>query len=378
MDFIKNFQPTPMKLLKLAGILLAALVVLAVAAHMFAPRMPLSIMPSMPGSMAIYGNGNYDTDESYADYSSVSSGGSAGYDMAYSKEMEMGYNGTPGAGTVTLSARNVAPMPSSIAMPIAPMPPVAQTAPGADSEKFEVTEYSAQIETRKRQETCDAFTAIKAKDYVVFENSNAYDYGCSFTFKVEADHVEEILAWLKDLNPKYLNENTYTVKAQLDDFTSEEDILKKKLVEIDATLKSATTAYDEVTRLATQTRDAGSLASIIQSRIQIIQQLTQERIYINEQLDRLARSKADQLDHLDYTYFRVDVSENKFIDGTQLKDSWKQAMRDVVRVINEAIQGVTINLLALFFIVLQWALYALILLVIAKYAWQFAVRIWKS
>jgi hypothetical protein len=74
----------------------------------------------------------------------------------------------------------------------------------------------------------------------------------------------------------------------------------------------------------------------------------------------------------------VDVTENKYIDTQMLGESWKQALRDVVRVINDAVQGVTINLLALFFIVLQYALYALILLIIAKYGWAAAVKIWKS
>lgn len=368
MDFIKNFQPTPMNLLKLGGVLIAALLVLAIAAQIFAPRFPLSMTPGMPAGITIGGMAVIDSADSYS-----TAGYAGGGENAYYTMKEEGYNGS-----VTLSARNaMAPTPSSIDMPI--MPPVTPSPnTGADAEKFEVTDYSASIETRKLEQTCGKFADLKAKEYVIFDNSNAYDRGCSFTFKVEAAHVAEVLAWVKDLGPKYLNESTYTIKDQVDDYTSEEEILKKKLTEIDNTLKSATTAYDEVTRLATQTRDAQSLASIISSRLDIIQRLTQERLYINEQLDRLARSKSDQMDRLDYTYFRVDVTENTFVDTRMIKESWKQALRDVVRVINDAVQGVTINLIALFFILLQWTLYALILLVIAKYGWMFAKKIWNS
>ncbi len=370
MDFIKNFEPTPLKLAKLAAILAAALIVLAIAAQMFAPQFPLSIVPGNPGmaqtdasypsEMGVsYATDNYDGGYGYASAKAVSAPG-----VAYS---EMG-------GVATLSSRNVMAITN-----INPsVPPNPGSGAGGNAEDYEVTDYNATIETRKLDETCAAFTELKAKDYVVFENSNKYDTGCSYSFKVEHAHVQEVLAWVKDLDPRYLNENSYTIKKQVDDYTSEEDILKKKLAEIDDTLRSATAAYDQVTRLATQTQDASSLAQIIQSRIQIIQQLTQEKLNVSAQLERLSRAKADSLDHLDYTYFNVNVSESKYINGDAIKDSWKQSLRDVVHVINGAVQGVTINLIALFFLVLQYALYGLILLVIAKYGWMYAVKIWKK
>lgn len=371
MDFIKQFNPTPMNIAKLAAVLAAALVVLALAAQLFAPNLPLSIAPGMSG-MQGGSDGSYPSEMGISYSSDYADGG---YGYATAKEVSApGYYGE--ADMATLSSRNVMAI-SNINPSMPPYPSYGGTT-GADAEEFEVTEYSASIETRNREETCNAFTELKAKTYVIFENSNAYDRGCSFSFKVEQESVPEVLAWLKDLDPTYLNENTYTIKRQLDDFTSEEEILKKKLTEIDNTLASAISAYAEVTRLATQTRDAASLSQIIQSRIQIIQQLTQERLSVNEQLDRLSRAKADQLDHLEYTYFRVDVSENTYIDTRYLGESWKQALRDVVRVINDAVQGMTVNLLALFFIVLQWSLYALILLIIIKYGWHIARKIWNS
>lgn len=350
-NFIKDFRPTPVNIAKVAGLIVLALLVLAFVLQIFAPSLPVTLAPSMP---------------SRDDYASGGAGYGAtmGYDGDYAKyEESMTY---PGA---SLSTRNVAS---------SPLPPTYPQSSGNDAEKYEVTQYNASIETRRLEETCNEFAELKAKEYVVFENANAYDRGCSYTFKVERAHVEEVLGWLRAMNPKHLNENTYTIQSQVEDFTSEEEILKKKLAEIDRTLASATAAYDEVTRLATQTRDASSLASIISSRLDIIQRLTQERLNINEQLDRLARAKEQSLDGLEYTRFYVDVTENKFIDGKQLGESWKQAVRDLVRVVNEAIQGVTINLIALFFLLLQWALYALILLVIAKYGWQIAKRIWHS
>ena len=373
MHFIKNFQPTPLKLIQLGLVLLAALIVLSIAAQFFGTPMLTDLMPRPPHAETA---GAYPSEVGYS-YASDYADGGYGYATAkLASAPGIAFNGYGDTGAVTLSTRNVMAIKDSSA--IAPMPPEMGQTVGDDAEEYEVTDYSATIESHDSARTCDQFMDLKAKDYVVFENSNAYDEGCSFTFKVERTHVQEVLTWIKGLDPQYLTENTRTIKKQIDDFTSEEDILKKKLVEIDDTLKDATNAYADVTRIATQSNDAASLAQIIQGRIQIIQQLTQERININDQLDRLARAKEESLDHLDYTYFYVSVWENPYIDTDQIKESWKQSMRDVVRVINGAIQGVTINLIALFFLVLQYALYALILLVIAKYGWEIAVRIWKK
>lgn len=126
---------------------------------------------------------------------------------------------------------------------------------------------------------------------------------------------------------------------------------------------------------------AASLRSLgeggnIGSKIGIIERLTQERININERLDRLARAKADQLDGLDYTRFNINVYENKFVDGEQLKDSWKQALRDFVANLNQVLQDVTVNLVLLVLLLAQWLLYALIVLFVAKYGWKIGKNIW--
>lgn len=355
-----------MKLVQLGLVLIAALIVLSVAAQVFAPSLPLSIMPRAPQM-----NGAMPTEIGYSYASDYADGG---YGFASAKT-----GGAPGiaygGGEVTLSTRNVMALKAEDS--IAPMPPITSQTVGADAEDFEVTDYNATFESSNSDRTCAAFVDLKAKEYVIFENSNSYESGCSFSFKVEKTHVQEVLTWLKGMDPKYLTENSYTIKKQVDDFTSEEDILKKKLVEIDDTLQDATKAYADVTRIATQSNDAGSLAQIIQGRIQIIQQLSQERININDQLDRLSRAKEESLDHLDYTNFYVSVSENPYIDTDGIRDSWKQSVRDVVTVTNEAIQGVTINLIALAALVIQYALYALLLLLVAKFVWITAVRIWK-
>lgn len=266
-----------------------------------------------------------------------------------------------------LSTRNVSPI----------MPPRPSGSTGSDAESYEVTDYNAQIETRNITETCDAIKELKALDYVIFENASESDRRCSYTFKVEHSRVAEILAIVKNLDPKDLTENTYTIKRQVDDFTSEIEILEKKRDSIDKTLESALRAYDDITSIATRTQNAEALAKIIDSKIGIIERLTQERININATLDQLSRAKAEQLDRLKYTYFNVSVYENIYFDWENIGDSWQAAVKDLVRSINSVLQSVTTGLLSFLLWLLPFIVYIFIIVFVGKYGWRGVKAIWQ-
>lgn len=352
----KNFKPTPINILKASGLFLLAIIVISIVFQTIAPTVR-TVTNSARGFATTQSSPAYDGDYYY------------GTDDAYAiEEAAYGYSGGEG-GNLKLSLSNIG-IPS-------PIPPRGGTV-GDDAEDFEVTEYNVSIETRDRDVTCTEISGLKDLSYVVFENANEYDRGCNYTFKVQFDNVEEILTILEEFNPEELSENTYTIKRQIDDFTSETEILESKLESIDETLENALDAYDEITSLATQTQNADALAKIIDSKIGIIERLTQERINITAQLERLERAKAEQLDKLEYTYFYVNVYENKFVDGENLKDSWKAAIKGAVRDINRTVQDVTVNLVTLIFTILQYILYFLILLVVVKYLWRVTKYIWKK
>lgn len=347
MEFFRSLDPQKQKLLKITGFLFLGVVALAIISNVFSPF-------AYTRSFNSFGKGG--------------GIGMPAYDMAVSEySVQAGAPSFEMGKVASLSTRNVMPI----------VPGYGGTT-GNDAEAFEITDYNATIETTTLEETCEAITSLKAKTYVIFERSNSYDRGCSHTFKVEHTRVPEILAVIKDLDPRELSENTQTIKQQINDFTSQEEILAKKLVAIDETLKTALAAYDEITVIATRSQDAGSLAKIIDSKVGIIERLTQERININQQLDYVARAKGDQLDRLDYTYFNVYVYENKYIDGKNIADSWKQALRNFVSNTNFTIQQITIGLIGFVLIAFQYILYALILLVIVKYGWRFVKGFWNK
>ena len=342
----KHLDENQQNVLKVAIIAFITLVIVSVVFSSLNTRR--AGYPTMSPGVSIYNSTEYGEKYGY---------GGVAYDSSYSE----GVMGIP-----SLSIRN-----------FLPIPPQGGTT-GNNAEEFEVTDYNASIETRTVDDTCGEVSSWKAKSYVIFENSNEYDRGCGYTFKVERAHVAEILNALKALNPKELSENTYTIKQQVEDFTSEIEILQKKLTSIDETLKNAVAAYNSVTALATKVQDVESLAKIIDSKIQLINRLTQERLQVNQELDRLTRAKNQQLDRIEYTYFRVNVYENKYVDFKDLKDSWKNAVKNFIQDINLILQGLTINLLAFVLFVLQYVVYLLIVLLVVKYGWKLAKYIWEK
>ncbi len=346
-DFFKNFSWKPVDVLKIAGLGLAGIIVIAVGFSLIS----VSFKTFAPSSWT----------------SSVTKQGATSFGMGGMEEAidMMAYNGESAS---KLSVRNVT---GNI---IPHMPGNGTT--GDDAEEFEVTSYNALIETRRLEDTCASIVNLKAREDVIFENSNEGDEYCNYAFKVRSKSVTEILVIIEELDPKDLSENTYTIKNIVDDYTSEVDILEKKMSSIEETLANAISAYDDITKLATRTQDVESLAKIIDSKINIIERLTQEKINISARLERLNRSKAEQLDRLDYTYFNVNVSENKFIDSENLKDSWKMAVKNFVCDLNMIVQDITINLLATLFLALQYIIYFFAILIIIKYLWRVAKKIW--
>jgi hypothetical protein len=257
-------------------------------------------------------------------------------------------------------------------------PPVGSGTQGDTAEDFEVTEYSVYIESRKIKNDCQAITSLKELDYVIFEDATEHEKGCYFTFKVKVENMEEVLDAIKALDPKDLTKTTYTIQRSIEYILNEREVLEKKKQAIEETLEEALKAYDEISRFATQNRDATALANVIEGKIKTIERLSMERININERLNRLTQSEAKQMDQLEYTYFYVSVAEDKFIDKDGLKESWKNRLKEMIQDINGTIQGLSIGLITLLLFAIQYGLYLLILIVIAKLFWTLTKNIWRK
>jgi hypothetical protein len=249
---------------------------------------------------------------------------------------------------------------------------------GGAAENYETAEYRVNYESRDLEKTCNAVGELKPRPEVVFENAVESDKYCRYTFKVQRARAEEILGFLKSLNPKDVTENIYTIQERLEDYTGQIDILEKKLAVIDDTLNRANAAYDEVSELATEQNDAETLSKVINNKINTIKQLTQERLNTAAQLEQLRRSKSLQADKLDYTYFNVYARDNSYVDWQNIKDSWQAAAKNAIGGLNRIAQSVSVNLAVFLLEILQYAIYGAVLLIAARYFWKAAKAIWKK
>ena len=168
------------------------------------------------------------------------------------------------------------------------------------------------------------------------------------------------------------------MKNVIDDYTSEIEILTKKLASVEKTLTDAQSAYDQVTVLATRNQDVASLAKIIESKIQLIERLTQERLNTKERIDRLNQSKAEQIDRVDYTLFSVSVYDIVIFDLKQIKNSWVYELKQFVNEFNSMIQNITVGLGTYLFQLIQIIIYLFIALFVVKYGWKAVKKIWRA
>jgi len=250
--------------------------------------------------------------------------------------------------------------------------------PGDDAESFEVTEYDAYIKTGNLDKVCGEVKDLKGKTYVIFESSNENDNNCNYRFKVKKDNEDEILQIIRDLKPEDLNINTESIKRQIADFTSEEEILTKKLDQIEQILQEAQEAYDEVAKLATKSSNAEALASTISSKLTLIEKLTTERLNTKNNLDRLSQAKAIQLDKLEYTSFNVSVTKNLIVDFKSIGESWERELKNFVNEFNAMLQGISVGLLSYATKLMLVVIYLLAALFIGKYGWRFVKFVWKK
>jgi hypothetical protein len=337
MEFLKKLDLTGMQFMKLIGLLIIGFVALFILVNIFSSSFGLS------------------------------SRGMSTQSMQNPLSVSNGIGGSKYGETASLSARNAELYNPSID---------GGYTTGSDSEAFEVKEYSARIETRDREKDCNLLRGLRARTDVVFENMSEQDRGCSFTFKVKKESVEEVLGVIKGLDPEELIENSYTIKREVDDYTSEIQILQNKLTSLDATLTDAIASYGNITALASHSGNVDSLAKIIESKITIIDRLTSARIETSNQLERMNRAKSESLDRLLYTYFTVSVSENLYIDGASIKSSWKFAVQQFIRETNVLLQDLSLGLVGFLLMVMKLTIYFVIVVFVTRFGWSFAKKVW--
>lgn len=344
MKFLKNFDWSAKSIGKVIGVVLLGLVGIAIAVALISFSLRTIFSVSSPRS----------------------------FDEAY--------YGKGGGGFVTMESASFDGDFSIANSRMGIMPPIPSPgySTGADAEDFEVTTYSGTIETRRLDKTCDTIANLKAMEHVIFEDSNKNDDSCYYRFKVEKDKAEAIVKIIEDLDPEVLNVNVQSIKGRVEGVEDELEILKKKLASVEETLEDAQDAYDEISALATRQQDAETLAKIIDSKLNLIERLSNQRLQIKEQIDRYNEIKSDQLDRLNFTFFDINVFEDLIFDWEEVKDSWKWETKELVRNINDVIQSISLRLVTNLLRLGLGIAYLFIAVFLLKFVWIGVRRVWKG
>jgi len=246
-----------------------------------------------------------------------------------------------------------------------------------DEVAYEARQYTIAYKTGDFEEVTAAIEAYKPNLAVVFEQATHNDTYAQYRFKVAREHVDTVLATLEELGPTGLTEQTEVVKKQLMRYAGELEILEQQEALLLSTLTDVNAAYNELVTLSKDTGDVETLATVINDKLKYVQDLSQRRIQVAAQIERIAQRKAELMDRIEYVYFTVTVMKYQFIDGDDLKDDWVAGVRGVVYDMSTTLQWLTFGLMQLFLLLLVLAVYGAVLLFIGKHGWRLVRAYWQ-
>lgn len=250
-------------------------------------------------------------------------------------------------------------------------------APSNDAELFETKDYTAEFQTQNLADTCASIDALKPLPNIIFLSATHSDTFCSYQFKVANEEVPSVLDVLTALDPEELTERTTSIKKQIDYSLNQKTILDENLASTEAILAEALVAYDNLLTTATEAQDSTALTQAIRDKLEIIDKLKQRRESTRQQLDVLSVRLAEQQDRLDYSYFFVSVAERVYFDGDALATSWQRALKNMIWEANIVLQRISVGLVSFVLQVTLYAVYLVIVLVIAKFGWRIVRTVWR-
>ena len=246
------------------------------------------------------------------------------------------------------------------------MPTPAPSEYTADLEKYETTAYSVTARTKQFDEVCDMLTSLKSDTQVHFKSLNESTNNCRATFFVDENKASEVLNNLTAFSGVEYTRNTVSVTRHRQQIQSQTDILKQQLASVQRSLTAAETQFDEIADFARQNKDAATLSQAINQKLNNINNLTQQKINLTSQLNRLYQQAADLNERMDVVQFDVNINRSNPIYVGKYEREWEAAWENLKDTYNQTL----INLSAFFgtflLIVLQGIIYLLVLIVVLR------------
>lgn len=257
------------------------------------------------------------------------------------------------------------------------IPPINQGgAVDQQAENYEVKTVTVNYRTNKREETCAAVRALKSRKEVVFEFSDDGDESCNYRFKVIKEQEKEVTDLLRKLKPEYFSEQIETIQKSIVEVEDQLSILRKKLDSIESTIADAQKSYDELMALATRKENIDALAKLIDTKLNIINKLSDERTSINDQIQQYAKQRSELQEKLKYTSYNVVVTQDLYFDWKQIAQSWKEQTKMMIQNFNDVLQALSVGLVTFFIRAIQGVVYLAIAIGLLRLVWAMGKKIW--
>ncbi len=258
-----------------------------------------------------------------------------------------------------------------------------RTAPVVDSvdtppfatEAYEAREYHATIRTRHKDEVCDVVEGWRMYSYVTFEHMTRSNTACHYRFKVERDRAQQILEAVLALDPTHVQENATLMRERILQHESERDILAGQDEHLERMLAEVTRLYDQLMTTSANTGDTSMLTKAIDDRLRYMRSLAEDRVRLARQIDALDRRGSELMERIENVTFTINVEERRFVNGTQLKDSWMSRVKSFITDANKIAQDLTIGLILTLLVFLKYALHIVLIIVIG---FLIAVPLWRA
>jgi chaperonin cofactor prefoldin len=281
------------------------------------------------------------------------------------------------AGMVPAASRDFGRVINELS-PSIPQPNPATGGAVSQLEAYETTRYDVRARTRAFDELCAALTVLKDRSEINFRQLNTSTNSCTATFYVPDSEAAAVAETLRGYSGVEIARTTNSVTRHRSQLQSQASIVRQQLASVERSLAVAETEFDEIAVFARDSNDAATLATAIREKLSLIDTLTQRKITLTSQLDRLLQQSADLEERLGVAEFQVNASRLFPIYANERAQQWQGAWDELSNTFTDTL----IVLSATFGIFLLWLIrvvvYGAVVIVVVRLLWKFVRLIWRK
>ncbi len=245
-------------------------------------------------------------------------------------------------------------------------------------EQYETTDYNVYARTRSFDDLCAVVTGLKSDPDIHFKSINTSLNSCDAHFYVSEQKAASVLATLSANDDVEVHRETRSVTRHKQYIESRTSSLVQQLANVERSLATVETQFDEITAFARTQNDAMAFAESIREKVNLIDSLTQRKISLTNQLDQLYQQAADLAERIDVVAFSVAINRSHPIEQNRWSRQWEAAWENLKDEANATLIGITVFFGIFLLWVVRIALYAFVLIALVRILWKFGTTLWKK